>query len=256
MGIHSLNHLQLISIWSCSALVSFPDEGLLPRNLRTLRIVNCENMQALPNCLHNITSLQVLRIVDCPGIVSFPNEGFSTNLTSLTVTECNITEALLEWGLHRLTSLQDLEIGGGCPHLVSFQEMMLPASLTSLHIRNFPNLKYLSSKGLRYLSSLKTLKIGLCEKLMPFPNDGLPPSLLDLRIFCCEKFTSFPEDGLPPLLQQLHIANCPLLKERCKKDQGRDWMKIAHIPCVVIDRRFIYDPEPEEENQLVDQDRL
>jgi hypothetical protein len=247
MGIHSLSHLQIIIISGCSTLVSFPDGGLLPRNLRTLRIYNCENMQALPNCLHNITSLQELWIEDCPGIVSFPEDGFSTNLTSLKVRDCNITEALLEWGLHRLTSLQHLQIEGGCPHLVSFQEIMLPASLTRLIIRHFPNLEYLSSKGLRYLSSLTTLRIGWCQKLMSFPDDGLPPSLLDLRIVCCEKFTSFPEDGLPPSLQQLHIANCPLLKERCKKDQGRDWNKIAYIPCVVIDGRFIYDPEPKVE---------
>jgi hypothetical protein len=91
---------------------------------------------------------------------------------------------------------------------------------------------------------------------MSFPDDGLPPSLLDLRIVCCEKFTSFPEDGLPPSLQQLHIANCPLLKERCKRDQGRYWIKIAHIPRVEIDLRFIYDPEPEEENQPMDQGDL
>jgi hypothetical protein len=163
---------------------------------------------------------------------------------------------LLEWGLHKLTSLQHLDIQGGCPHLVSFPEMMLPASLTSLYIRNFQNLKYLSSKGFRYLSSLKTLRIGWCEKLMSFPDDGLPPSLLDLRIVCCEKLTSFTEDGLPPSLQQLHIANCPLLKERCKKDQGRAWIKIAHLPCVKIDGRFIYDPEPEEENQPMDEYQL
>jgi hypothetical protein len=126
---------------------------------------------------------------------------------------------------------------------------MLPTSLTSLYISNFQNLKYLSSKGFRYLSSLKTLRIGWCEKLMSFPDDGLPPSLLDLRIVFCEKLTSFTEDGLPPSLQQLHIENCPLLKERCKRDQGRDWFKIAYIPRVEIDRRFIYDPELAEENQ-------
>ncbi|GLT70864.1 hypothetical protein SLA2020_429170 [Shorea laevis] len=134
--------------------------------------------------------------------------------------------------------------------------MMMPASLTNLSIRSFPNLKHLSSKGFRCLSSLKTLRIGWCEKLMSFPDDGLPPSLLDLRIVCCEKLTSFPEDGLPPSLQQLHIANCPLLKERCKKDQGREWFKIAHIPRVQIDGRFIYDPEPEEENQPMNQRQL
>jgi hypothetical protein len=69
-------------------------------------------------------------------------------------------------------------------------------------------------------------------------------------------FTSFPKDGLPPLLQQLHIANCPLLKEHCKKDQGREWSKISHIPRVQIDGRFIYDPEPEEQNQPTTQECL
>jgi hypothetical protein len=183
---------------------------------------------------------------ECPSVESFPGEGFPTNLTSLGIRDCDITEALLEWGLQKLTSLQDLEFGGGCSHLVSFPEMTLSASLTTLHISNLPNLKYLSSEGFRYLSSLKKLKIGRCEKLMSFPDDGLPPSLLDLRIFCCEMLTSFPKDGLPPLLQQLYITNCPLLKEHCKKDQGREWSKIAHIPRVEIDGRFIYDPELEE----------
>jgi hypothetical protein len=134
--------------------------------------------------LHKLTSLQLLEIQGgCLHLVSFPKEGFPTNLTSLKIRDCNIIESLLEWGLHKLTSLQHLEIKGGCLHLVSFPEMMLPASLTSLYIRNFQNLEYLSSRGFRCLSSLKTLRIGWCEKLMSFPDDGLPPSLLD-RLFC------------------------------------------------------------------------
>jgi len=243
---HQNSSLEIILIRICENLKSLPDEGLLPCNLRELWIFGCEKMRALPNCIHNITSLRELKIDKCPGGESFPGEGFPTNLTSLGIRDCDIAEALLEWGLQKLTSLQHLLFGGGCPHLLSFPEMTLSASLTSLHISNLPNLKCLSSKGFRYLSSLKKLNIGWCEKLMSFPDDGLPPSLLDLRIVCCEMFTSFPKDGLPPLLQQLHISDCPLLKEHCKKDQGREWSKIAHIPCVEIDGRFIYDPEPEE----------
>jgi hypothetical protein len=230
---HQNSSLEIIYIWGCKNLKSLPDEGLLPCNLRKLEIYNCEKMRALPNSIHSITSLRELKIEKCPGVESFPGEGFPTNLTSLKIRDCDITEALLEWGLQKLTSLQHLHFGGGCPHLVSFPEMMLSASLTSLCIRNLLNLKYLSSKGFRYLSSLKTLRIGWCEKLMTFPDDGLPPSL-----------------------QQLRIANCPLLKEHCKKDQGREWSKIAHIPRVEIDGRFIYDPEPEEQNHPTHQNRL
>jgi hypothetical protein len=273
---HQNSSLKIIYTQHCKNLKSLPDEGLLPCNLRELKICNCEKMRALPNYIHSITSLRELEIKKCPGVESFPGEGFPTNLTSLKIRDCDITEALLEWGLQKLTSLQHLQFGGGCPHLLSFPEMTLSASLTSLHISNLPNLKHLSSKGFQCLSSLKTLRIGWCEKLMTFPDDGLPPSLLDLRIFCCEMFTSFPKDGLPPslldlrifwcemftsfpkdglppLLQQLHIANCPLLKEHCKKGQGREWSKIAHIPFVEIDRRFIYDPEPEVQNRPMDQ---
>jgi hypothetical protein len=132
----------------------------------------------------------------------------------------NFTQALLEWGLHRLTSLKRLYIRGGCPNVESFPEKMLPASLTTLYISCFPNLKYMSS--LQSLTSLEALYIYQCENLTSFPEDGLPPSLLRLR-----------------------VSTCPLLKEHCKKDRGREWSKISHIPHVEIDSRFIYDPEDE-----------
>jgi hypothetical protein len=153
-------------------------------------------------------------------VSSFSEDGFPANLILLTIGNCNFTEALLEWGLCRLTSLQHLEIRGGCPNIESFPVKMLPASLTTLTIERFPNLKYMSS--LHSLTSLEELDIGNCENL-----------------------TSFPKDGLPPSLQQLRIFNRPLLKEHCKKYQGREWSKIADIPHVEIDSRFIYDPEDE-----------
>ncbi|XP_059440972.1 putative disease resistance protein At3g14460 [Corylus avellana] len=208
-GIHTLSHLDKIIICCCPALVSFPDGGLLPGNLRELRI---ENM-ALRNCIHNITSLQILVIWSPPSVVVVSS--FPANLTSLTIKNCNFTEALLEWGL---TSLKYLDIDGGCPNVESFPEKMLSASLTTLIIERFHNLKYLSS--LRNLTSLEMLYIKECENL-----------------------TSFPEEGLPPSLQRLYIKRCPLLKEHCKKDQGREWFKIAHIRVVKIDKRFIYEPE-------------
>jgi hypothetical protein len=159
----------------------------------------------LLNCIHNLTSLQSSSLV----VVS----SFTANLTSLEIRNCNFNEALLEWGLHRLTSLQRLYI---MANVESFPEKMLPVSLTTLSISCFHNLKYMSS--FQSLTSLTTLGIQECEKLTSFPKDGLPPSLLTLR-----------------------VLNCPLLNEHCKKDQGREWFKIAHIPYVGIDGKFIYD---------------
>ncbi|KAB1205307.1 putative disease resistance RPP13-like protein 1 [Morella rubra] len=215
MGLHSLSHLDKMEIWICPALAVFPDEDLLPVNLRVLQIFGCKDVQVLPNCIHDLISLQELDIRRCPGIVSFPEEDFPTNLTSLEIRDLNINDALFEWGLHRLTSLKTLSIRGGCQYVVSFQEMMLPASVTSLNIERFPTLKYMSSKGFQMLTSLEEMYVSACESPMSFPEDGLPLSLLKLR-----------------------IQKCPPLKERCKKDQGRDWLKIAHIPCIYLDNKL------------------
>lgn len=100
--------------------------------------------------------------------------------------------------------------------------MMLPTSLTKLAIAKFSELKHLSSKGFQNLTSLDLLRIRNCPKL-----------------------TSFPEVGLPSSLLQLHIDGCPLLKKQSKRDKGLEWTKIAHIPCVKIDDKFIYNEHEE-----------
>ncbi|TXG68057.1 hypothetical protein EZV62_009332 [Acer yangbiense] len=227
-GLHNLIHLSHFSIFDCPSLVSFPEGGLPKTNLEYLYICGCEKLRALPNHLHNIDSLQRLYICRCPSITSFPQDllGFSTNLTMLSIEGLNIYKPLVEWGLHNLTSLTSLTIVE-CPEAVSFPQeeigMMLPPSLESLWIQNFPKLKYLFPKGFQNLTSLESLVI-----------------------FDCPNLTSFPEVGLPSSLVRLYIDSCPLLKKQCKKDKRREWSKIAHIPYVEIDSKFIYDPEEEE----------
>ncbi|KAB1224896.1 hypothetical protein CJ030_MR1G008830 [Morella rubra] len=238
-GIQSLRFLHHLNIFECPNLVPFSDGGreFLPPNLRSFYISDCQKVQGFPFGIQNLTSLQQLRINGCPGISSFREESWPSNLTSLEISHLEITEVLLELGLHRLISLKRLAIKGGCRHLKSFltPEMMLPASLTSLSITSFPNLQNLSSEGLHRLTSLEKLFIGECKELTSFPEDGLPSSLLELHIHDCEKLTTFPKNGLPPLLLQLRIKGCPLLEENLKKDEGREWSKIANIPCIKIE---------------------
>ncbi|KAB1213090.1 hypothetical protein CJ030_MR5G015922 [Morella rubra] len=282
--------LKRLFIVSCQKLESIAKS--LHRNsfLESIDVRECENLKALPTGIQSLSLLHDLFISDCPNLVPFPDgervflppnfryfcvdTGISSireitlpsNLTSLWISRLEITEILLESGLHRLSSLKMLKIDGGCPYLVSFPtpEMLLPTSLTSLSIASFPKLQNLSSEGLLILASLKELFIVKCEELTSFPEDGLPPSLLELHIVACGKLTSFPEDGLPPSLLELHIVacgkltsfpnnglppsllqlritGCPLLEENCKKDLGREWSKIAHIPYVEIDGKFVYD---------------
>ena len=151
----------------------------------------------------------------CSVDISFPEEGFPTNLTSLEISKApKIYRSLVEWGLDRLTSLQRLVISGeGCSDVVSFpeEEMVLPASLTNISIRNFENLEYMFSNAIQNLTSLQKVDIHGCSKLTVLPKKDM---LLSLG--------------------KLTIRNCPLLKDECKRGKGREWYKIAHIPCVEI----------------------
>ncbi|MBA0577719.1 hypothetical protein Golob_023867, partial [Gossypium lobatum] len=166
-------------------------------------------------CINNFTSLRELKVSNCSAGISFPEEGFPTNLTSLQISKApRIYTSLVEWGLNRLTSLQELEISGeGCSSVNSFPEegigMTLPPSLTSICIRDFENLEFMCSKGFQHLTSL--------QKFL---------------IYNCPKLTSPPEKDTLLSLEHLCISGCPLLDERCSRGKGREWSKIAHIPYV------------------------
>ncbi|XP_017984378.1 PREDICTED: putative disease resistance RPP13-like protein 1 [Theobroma cacao] len=216
-GFDKLNHLEEIFIGNCPNLISFPGSGLLTPKLRKLHLSKCEKLEALPNCMHNIVSLEEFLIFKCPSVVSLPEEGFPTNLISLTISQLKLCESVIEWGLHKLTSLKHFSINSASPDVVSFphEEMLLPPSLTSLTIIDFPNLVSLSSEGFQHLTALKSLHIERCPKLKSLPKKGMFPSLL-----------------------QLEISSCPLLKQRCKKDEGQEWSNIAHVPDIGFDHCF------------------
>ncbi|XVF78764.1 hypothetical protein PTKIN_Ptkin14bG0162200 [Pterospermum kingtungense] len=216
-GLDKLSHLQEIRISKWSNLVSF-QEGGIPKttNLGVFSISGCKNFVGLPKCTYNFTSLRELSLWRCSADILFPEEGLPTNLTRLEISNApKIYRSLVEWGFHRLNSLQNLSIGGeGCSDVVSFPEekMMLPASLSLIFIKKFENLEYLLSNGFQNLTSLQHLYIRECSNLKALPEKGM---LLSLGI--------------------LWIFGCPLLKENCKRDEGREWSKIARIPCVAID---------------------
>ncbi|GMJ05474.1 hypothetical protein like AT3G14470 [Hibiscus trionum] len=218
-GLDMLSQLQQINLEGCSNLVVCFDEiGMPTTNLRFFEISGCENIRSLPKCINNFTSLQRLVVYNCGANISFPEEGFPTNLTSLRIWKApRIYSSLVEWGFHRLNSLQDLYINAeGCLNVVSFPEerieMTLPPSLTSIWISDFKNLEFMCSKGFQHLTSLQCLTISSCPKL-----------------------TSLPEKDMLLSLGRLSIYSCPLLEEECRRVKGREWSKISHIPHVQID---------------------
>lgn len=220
-GIQLLEALEELRISKCQKLELIP-AGL--HNLQRFWIEDYEKVEALPSDMYKLNSLQRLSISECPSIVSSPEGGFPTNLTFLRigVNMEKLTKTVIQWGLHRLTSLTRLWITE-CDEEIG---MMLPTSLSGLILYRCWKLKCLSSMGFQSLTSLKYLWIENCPNL-----------------------TSFPEGGLPSSLLRLIIDDCQKLKKECKKDNGKEWSKIANIPCVEIDGKFIHDPDSDSDSE-------
>ncbi|MBA0637846.1 hypothetical protein Godav_005323, partial [Gossypium davidsonii] len=223
--LHAFPFITRIKLEKCPGLVCFAKRNFPPA-LKELEIYECENLQYLVgenvnnnksmsgnacqlqrlkirDCpsligLENFTSLRELSVRKCSADITFPEEGFPTNLTSLAISNApKIYTSLVQWGLNRLTSLQELEISGeGCSSVISFPEegigMTLPPPLTSIRIKNFENLEYMCSKGFQHLTSLQ-----------------------ELQIYDCPKLTSLPEKDMLLSLDSLCISGCPLLEEGC-----------------------------------------
>ncbi|KAL6318158.1 hypothetical protein AAG906_035663 [Vitis piasezkii] len=229
---HNTSGLQVLQIWRCSSLKSFP-RGCFPPTLKLLQIWSCSQLElmiekmfdkdnSLEYCLYNLRRLQIKR---CMNLKSLPHQ--MRNLTSLTSLEIadsgNIQTSLSKWGLSRITSLKSFSIAGIFPEVVSFSNdpdpFLLPSTLTYLSIERFKNLESLTSLALHTLTSLQHLWISGCPKLQSF----------------------LPTEGLSDTVSQLYIRDCPLLSQRCLKENGEDWPMISHIPYVEIDSKFIFE---------------
>ncbi|XP_062016475.1 putative disease resistance RPP13-like protein 1 [Rosa rugosa] len=208
-----------LEISSCPNLVCFGDGGLDAPNLKTMTIYNCSKLRSLPQHMHNLLpSLSYLELSDCPELESFPEGGLPSKLEHLRIRRCKklLIGNRMQWGLPTLTSLKLLSVHfEGCEQVVdSFpDEGLLPTTLGSLYINCISKL---DGKGFRQLTSLKQLKIWNCRELRCLPDEGLPTSLSSLDIY-----------------------DCPLLEQRCQRETGEDWPKIAHIKTIRINFKSI-----------------
>jgi len=215
---HDLMTLQ-IQIHDCPCFVSFPKGGLRAPNLIWFWVTNCRSLRSLPDKMHILLpSLKYLRLEDCPQVELFPEGGLPPNLNLISILGCDkLVANRMCWGLQKLPSVRKFSISGKSEHVESFPEVgFLPTNLTFLDISEFPNMKSLDKIGLQHLTSLEQLWIHGCPKLKFMPEEGLPTSLSFLR-----------------------INVCPLLKKQCQRKKGKEWRKIAHIDCIMIDEELI-----------------
>ncbi|KAF7152633.1 hypothetical protein RHSIM_Rhsim01G0056900 [Rhododendron simsii] len=241
-NINGLKNLSQLYISFCHNLESLPEGWFPTTNLKEFDIFWCEKLKPLPNHAYNnnhFASVERLNLCCFPagtGLVShILGEGSSsyfTNLTELNIENVDIGKLC---GLHQLYSLRRL-------YLWNCDWVSFPSSLVVLGIWGFRNLEKLPCKDFENLISLEQLEIGYNPKLTSISELRLPPSLSSLRISHCAKLASFPEQGLPPSLLNLEINECPILKQRCEKGKGQYWRFITHIPKVMIDKKFIFDP--------------
>ena len=211
--------LTSLNIFDCPKFVSFPNGGLCAPNLTEIYIFGCEKLKSLPEGMCTLLpSLESLELNKCPELQSFPTGGLPSSLVILDIAECDkLFSRRMEWGLQGLHSLKQFKIWFVIEEVESFpDEAWLPPTLTEFTIFRFSNMKSLNSMGFQHLTSLQRLEIQSCHGLRYLTEKRLPASL-----------------------SSLILEECPLLKQRCQRDKGKDWPKISHIPFIQIEDEVI-----------------
>ena len=253
----SFPRLSTLEIWNCPMLTSMP---MFPHLEEELHLWNASSKPLQQTIMMNMAAPQSPKSTATTSSSSIP---FS-KLKSIYLNSIADLETLPEPGLKNLTSLESLNIQScnrlhslspGIQHLTALQDLLLYnclefelandedgmhwqglKCLISLKFSHLPKLVSLPL-GLQHATTLQSLKISNCENLTDIPE--WIHNCTSLQVFGidgCSTLASLPE-GMCSLtsLRRLEIKNCPILLQRCEKDVGEDWAKIAHIPELELD---------------------
>ncbi|CAJ2652431.1 unnamed protein product [Trifolium pratense] len=245
----------------CTNCIRLPPIGNLPF-LKNLELFNMDNLQYMDDddslngevrAFPSLEKLSLHRLPNLERLLKVDRKEMFPRLSNLTINCCP------KLALPCLPSAKYLFVFGCNNEMLSSISSF--CGLTTLQLDANEDMTSFREGILRNMTCLHTLKIIGFTELKEFPNDFFNPALEHLQISYCGKLESLPEkiwEGLRSLrtlkidlcvrlrslpesirhltsLEVLHIRGCPILKERCKEEIGKDWDKIAHIPNLNID---------------------
>uniref|UniRef100_A0A7N2RCR3 Disease resistance protein n=2 Tax=Quercus lobata TaxID=97700 RepID=A0A7N2RCR3_QUELO len=82
---------------------------------------------------------------------------------------------------------------------------------------------------------------------------GIPSSLQKLSLYFCQMLMCHPILDLTNL-KHLHIACCPNLAKRCADGSSAEWFKIALIPNIKFNGKYIKGKDSEDSEDFYDYD--
>ncbi|KAK7245195.1 hypothetical protein RIF29_40030 [Crotalaria pallida] len=101
-GLHGCTSLHRLEIED-ENVESFPEQGLLPATLSSLRFFKCSNLKTLDyKGLCHLTSLETLRIDHCPRLEFLPKEGLPSSLFELEIFSCPMLKQRFQGNLYIL----------------------------------------------------------------------------------------------------------------------------------------------------------
>ncbi|KAM2161837.1 hypothetical protein ACFX1Q_039699 [Malus domestica] len=229
----NLKHLSVILYGGVRRCQHLPPLDLLP-SLKSLHLGGLEKLEyisekesssSMSDEMMRISffpSLERLLIVNCPVLKGWWRAHTHNTASSSSSSTENLS-------LPSFPSLSTLEIED-CPNLSS---MPLYPNVERIVLAK-TSWKVVESLFVRGASDI-THDVGV--DVSASSSSPHLSKLTHLSLHRIEDLASLPEGirGLP-CLNTLVIEKCPMLSERCKKETGEDWFKIAHIQSIEIDK--------------------
>uniref|UniRef100_A0A803P6S9 Uncharacterized protein n=1 Tax=Cannabis sativa TaxID=3483 RepID=A0A803P6S9_CANSA len=233
-SIGTMKQLRYLNLRENEKIKRLPNSICKLQSLQTLILDGCVELEEIPDDIGSLVSLRTLMLTTKQSFLCY---GSLKSLRFLYINSCDNLKVLSNDSIN-CTTLRTLAIGD-CAKLnlaSEFSNKNVQLSLQTFVIFSLPETTDLPQWLEQAAKTLRNLRIEDCSKLTRFP-EWLPKliSLEKLEIICCRNLLSLP-DGMEGLTSLTHlvIENCNALKERCKREVGPDWHKIAHIPNLSI----------------------